>query len=184
VVFGDFVGRAGLTNAMATFNLKLPPPFDEAVKSMEREIMRFLMRSTGDREDAKDLFQETWLRAYRAYPTLQSEDGLRPWVFRIASNLCRNRVRDRMRRARVITNASANGNALTESASSSTRGGPDGMIHLKRSIARLPGKQGQALMMRKFAGLEYDEIGAALNCSVESARASVYQALKKLKADE
>ena len=35
---------------------------------MEREIMRFLMRSTGDREDAMDLFQETWLRAYRAYP--------------------------------------------------------------------------------------------------------------------
>ena len=61
---------------------------------MEREIMRFLMRSTGDREDAMDLFQETWLRAYRAYPTLQSEDGLRPWIYRIASNLCRNRARD------------------------------------------------------------------------------------------
>ncbi len=166
------------------YELRIPPPFDEAVRSMEREIMRFLMRSTGDREDAKDLFQETWLRAYRAYPSLQTEDGLRPWIFRIASNLCRNRVRDRMRRARVITNASANGAALGDSASSSTRGGPDAMLHLKRSIARLPGKQGQALMMRKFAGLEYAEIGAALNCSVESARASVYQALRKLKADE
>lgn len=164
------------------YELRIPPPFDEAVKSMEREIMRFLMRSTGDREDAKDLFQETWLRAYRAYPSLQTEDGLRPWIFRIASNLCRNRVRDRMRRARVITNAPANGAALGDSASSSIR--PDAMLHLKRSIARLPGKQGQALMMRKFAGLEYAEIGAALNCSVQSARASVYQALRKLKADE
>ena len=94
---------------MPTFSLKLPPPFEEAVKSMEREIMRFLMRSTGDREDAMDLFQETWLRAYRAYPTLQSEDGLRPWIYRIASNLCRNRARDRMRRGRVIANASADG---------------------------------------------------------------------------
>ena len=55
---------------------------------------------------------------------------------------------------------------------------------MKRSIARLPGKQGQALMMRKFAGLEYAEIGAALNCSAESARASVYQALKKLRIEE
>src|SRR5437667_11799320 len=62
------------------YELRIPPPFDQAVKSMEREIMRFLMRSTGDREDAKDLFQETWLHAYRAYPTLQSEDGLRPWI--------------------------------------------------------------------------------------------------------
>ena len=71
-----------------------------------------------------------------------------------------------------------------DSRSSSTRGGPEGALHLKRLIARLPGKQGQALMMRKFAGFEYAEIGTALNCSVESARASVYQALQKLKADE
>jgi DNA-directed RNA polymerase specialized sigma24 family protein len=49
---------------MATVEkLKLPPPFDDAVRSMEREIMRFLVRSTGDPEDAMDLFQETWLTA-------------------------------------------------------------------------------------------------------------------------
>ncbi len=148
---------------------------------MEREIMRFLMRSTGDREDAMDLFQETWLRAYRAYPTLQSEDGLRPWIFRIASNLCRNRARDRMRRGRVIASETADGAAPADNAPNRLDGGPEGALHLKRAIARLPGKQGQALMMRKFAGLEYAEIGTALNCSAESARASVYQAVKKLK---
>jgi RNA polymerase sigma-70 factor (ECF subfamily) len=169
---------------MPTFNLKLPPPFEEAVKSMEREIMRFLVRSTGDRDDAMDLFQETWLRAYRAYPTLQSEDGLRPWIYRIASNLCRNRARDRMRRGRVFSGESADGADLAQRASSHLNGGPEGALHLKRSIARLPGKQGQALMMRKFAGLEYAEIATALNCSAESARASVYQALKKLRLEE
>ena len=169
---------------MPTFNLKLPPPFEEAVKTMEREIMRFLVRSTGDRDDAMDLFQETWLRAYRAYPTLQSEDGLRPWIFRIASNLCRNRARDRMRRGRVISHESADIDSLEHRAAHQLNGGPEGALHLKRSIARLPGKQGQAVMMRKFAGLEYAEIGTALNCSAESARASVYQALKKLKLEE
>ena len=170
---------------MPTFTLKLPPPFEEAVKSMEREIMRFLVRSTGDREDAMDLFQETWLRAYRAYPTLRSEDGLRPWIYRIASNLCRNRARDRMRRGRVIASESAD-DAIADhpAAHHLNGGGPEGALHLKRSIARLPGKQGQALMMRKFAGLEYAEIGTALNCSAESARASVYQALKKLRLEE
>lgn len=159
----------------------IPPPFEAAVRSMEREIMRFLMRSTGDREDAMDLFQETWLRAYRAYPTLQSEDGLRPWIYRIASNLCRNRVRDRMRRGRVIASENQGGTAPADNAPNQLNGGPEGALHLKRAISRLPGKQGQALMMRKFAGLEYAEIGTALNCSAESARASVYQAVKKLK---
>jgi RNA polymerase sigma-70 factor, ECF subfamily len=185
-VVGEICRQLDVIEAMPTFNLKLPPPFEEAVRSMEREIMRFLMRSTGDRDDAMDLFQETWLRAYRAYPTLRSEDGLRPWVFRIASNLCRNRARDRMRRGRVISSESIED--ATPAANVRGRlnlnGGPEGALHLKRAIARLPGKQGQALMMRKFAGLEYAEIAEALDCSAESARASVYQALKKLRLDE
>jgi RNA polymerase sigma-70 factor (ECF subfamily) len=167
----------------AEAKLTLPPSFEEALSRHEREIMRFLLRTTRDQNDALDLFQETWLRAYRAYPKLDSEQGLRPWLYRIATNLCRNRARDNFRRARVISN----GDDPTESdyrhTSASTNGdGPEGVLHLRRAIAKLPNKQGQALVMRKFAGLEYEEIGAALECSADSARASVYQALKKLKA--
>src|SRR5208283_370245 len=80
----------------------LPPPFEETMQRHEREIMRFLLRTTRDREDSLDLFQETWLRAYRAYPKLDGADGIRPWLYRIATNLCLNRVRDRARRTRVI----------------------------------------------------------------------------------
>src|SRR6202008_2046095 len=92
----------------AKSKLNLPPPFDEAMHRHEREIMRFVLRATGNREDALDLFQETWLRAYRAYRQLDSADGLRPWLFRIASNLCLNRKRDRARRARVIADVELN----------------------------------------------------------------------------
>jgi RNA polymerase sigma-70 factor (ECF subfamily) len=162
--------------------LDLPPPFEEAVKGYEREIMRFLMRSTGDREDSLDLFQETWLRAYRSYPTLKSHDGLRPWLYRIAGNLCRNRARDRMRRLRVIAGESQDHRAAEVPAPWMARSSPDGVIHLKDIVARLPGKQGRALVMRKFGGFEYEEIATALGCSPESARAGVYQALKKLRA--
>ncbi|HLK87417.1 MAG TPA: RNA polymerase sigma factor [Candidatus Binataceae bacterium] len=169
----------------ASAKLALPPPFEEALGRHEREIMRFLLRMTRDQEDALDLFQETWLRAYRAYPQLDSEAGLRPWLYRIASNLCRNRARDNLRRARVI----GNGHDPTDgdhrpSAASAGSGDQADLLHLRRAIAKLPNKQGQALVMRKFAGLEYEEIGAALDCSPESARASVYQALKKLKATQ
>ena len=168
--------------------LALPPPFEEALSRHEREIMRFLLRMTRDQNDALDLFQETWLRAYRAYPQLDSEQGLRPWLYRIATNLCRNRERDNFRRARVISNDHdpTDSDRLRVSESGPTSGsacdGHVGVLHLRRAIAALPHKQGQALVMRKFAGLEYEEIGAALDCSADSARASVYQALKKLKA--
>jgi DNA-directed RNA polymerase specialized sigma24 family protein len=90
-----------------------------------------------------------------------------------------------MRRGRVISSESADADAIANRAPAHLNGAsPEGALALKRSIARLPGKQGQALMMRKFAGFEYAEIGAALDCSAESARASVSQALKKLRLEE
>jgi RNA polymerase sigma-70 factor, ECF subfamily len=169
--------------------LTLPPSFEEALRRHEHEIMRFLLRMTRDRNDALDLFQETWLRAYRAYPKLDSEQGVRPWLYRIATNLCRNRARDNLRRARVMSNGADPtdsdhhfASASDSASAAGSGGGPEGMLHLRRAIAGLPHKQGQALVMRKFAGLEYEEIGAELKCSADSARASVYQALKKLKA--
>ncbi len=161
--------------------LAMPPPFEEALRRHEREIMRFLTRMTGDREDALDLFQETWLRAYRAYAQLDSEDGLRPWLFRIASNLCRNRARDRARRSRVLTDS--DGASPHEPAVQvAVHLAPDGVVDLKRELRNLPARQGQAFVMRKIIGLDYAEISAALGCSEESARASLYQALRKLKA--
>ena len=160
----------------------MPPPFEEALHRHEGEIMRFLVRSTRDHDDALDLFQETWLRAYRAYPRLDSAAGLRPWLYRIATNLCLNRTRARVRRSRVIAETSEADEAQLALATASTNhASPEGVIHLRAAIEKLPRKQRAALIMRKFGGLEYDEIALALECSCESARAGVYQALKKLK---
>ncbi len=152
------------------------------MKSLERDVMRFLMRTTGDREDSLDLFQETWLRAYRAYTKLKSADGLRPWVFSIAANLCRNRARDRARRARVIASDGRDPVGAAELPAAAVHDSPEAAIGLRRALNALPGKQGRAFLMRKFAGFEYHEIATALGCSPESARASVYQALKKLRS--
>jgi len=148
----------------------------------EREIMRYILRMTRDREDALDLFQETWLRAYRAYPRLDSAAGLRPWLFRIATNLCLNHTRDHARRARVISGEEFEAGGRADRAG--TGGSPDGVIDLRAKIGKLPNKQRQALVMRKLGGLDYGEIAAALGCSEEAARAGVYLAMKKIKGAE
>jgi RNA polymerase sigma factor (sigma-70 family) len=162
----------------AKLKLKLPPPFDEAMHRHEREIMRFIVRAIGDRDDALDLFQETWLRAYRSYQHLDSADGLRPWLFRIATNLCLNRKRDRARRARVIADVE-----FSEEDAGGVAPMHDSALHLKSMLRRLPNKQRQALIMRKLGGLDYGEIASALECSEEAARAGVYLAMKKLRAE-
>jgi RNA polymerase sigma-70 factor (ECF subfamily) len=159
---------------------RLPPPFEEIIRRHEGEILRFIMRSTRDREDALDLFQETWLRAYRAYARIDGAEGIRPWLFRIATNLCLNRVRDRARHNGVVFD----GELAEAHERSAPHGARDTLIDLKSLIGRLPQKQRAAVMMRKFGGLEYPEIATALGCSLAAARADVYQAMKKIGAME
>jgi RNA polymerase sigma-70 factor (ECF subfamily) len=95
--------RTGVSISMAHEKLPLPLPFEEVIQRHERDIMRYLIRVSGDLDDAADLFQETWLRAYRAYPRLQPESNVRPWLYAIAPNLCRKRACDCTRRLRVIS---------------------------------------------------------------------------------
>jgi RNA polymerase sigma factor (sigma-70 family) len=164
--------------------LQLPPAFDEIVRRHEREILRYLLRISRDRDDALDLFQETWLRAYRAYPRLDPASQVRPWLYAIAINLCRNRARDGARRGRVIA-----AGGLDQSAANKVVNGNGALIEndgyaavrLRQSIARLPEKQREALRLRYFAGLNYQEIALAMECSEENARANVSQALKKFR---
>ncbi len=172
---------AGLLIDMGCERPQLPLPFEELMRRHEREIMRFLLRAVGDREDAADLFQETWLRAYRAYPRLAAGAGARPWLYAIAVNLCRNRARDGARRRRVIALP-----APEESDGKLNRsvGENDAYaaIALRQRIAALPARQREAFYLRYFAGFGYGEIGAALRCSAQAARANVSQAARKLKA--
>ena len=169
---------------MAQPKLRVPLPFEEIMQRHQREIMRYLLRLSGNREDAADLFQETWLRAYRAYPTLDPQGSVRPWLYTIASNLLRNRARDSARRARVVV---PDQNKLAAAGLIAKDNRPDhenegyAAVHLRELIAALPSKQQQALHLRYFAGLNYAEIANAIDCSEESARANVSQAMGKLK---
>jgi RNA polymerase sigma-70 factor (ECF subfamily) len=154
----------------------IPPPFDEAIKRHEVALMRLALRLTKDREEALDLFQETWLRAYRAYARLDSASGLKPWLFRIAINLSRSQRRDRIRRERFIVRieeSRTNNGSATENY--------EELRLLRRAIEMLPSKQKHCLKMRKFEGRSYADIAATMRCSEQSARANVHQALKKLK---
>jgi RNA polymerase sigma-70 factor (ECF subfamily) len=151
----------------------------------QREIMRYLVRVSGDREDAADLFQETWLRAYRAYPRLEAEREARPWLYAIATNLYRNRARDNARRARVVVPDREElpaADAIRTDHRFDHENEGYAAVHIRELISDLPTKQQQALHLRYFAGLGYTEIAVAMGCSEDSARANVSQAVKKLKA--
>lgn len=170
---------------MAREKLPLPLSFDAIMERHQREIMRYLLRVSGNRADAADLFQETWLRAYRAYPRLEPESDTRAWLYAIALNLSRNRARDGSRRARVIV--AEDGESPAAARSDRVRHALDdndgyAAVHLRELMSALPAKQREALHLRYFAGLDYAGIATAMDCSQQSARANVSQAMKKLKS--
>lgn len=163
-----------------------PLPFAEVITRHQRMIYGYLLRFTRNTHDAQDLFQETFLRAYRAYAALPTDADLRAWLMRIAVNLSKNYVRDRQRRTRVLVDEEQGHTPMHVGTNSSTT--EQTMITretahtLLATIDALPFRQRTALIQRQFEGLEYDAIAANLECSPESARAHVYQALRKLRA--
>ena len=166
---------------MARERLKLPAPFEQIMQRHEREIMRYLLRVSGHREDAADLFQETWLRAYRAYPRLEPTSDVQPWLYAIAVNLTRNRARDGARRARVIVAEHKENPATSSKAPAHAESDGFAALHLRELLSALPARQREAIHLRYFAGLDYAGIASVMGCSQDNARANVSQAMKKLK---
>jgi RNA polymerase sigma-70 factor (ECF subfamily) len=156
--------------------------FETMVATHHGEIYRYLLRATGRTSDADDLSQETFLRAYRAYRALPKEANTRAWLFAIATNLSKNHYRAVKRRRRAYEAVSA----WSEEADGAA--GPDGValgrevgMAVEQIVARLPAKQRLAFLLRKLHGLDYDAVGQSLSCSAETARAHVFQALRKIR---
>ena len=155
--------------------------FGAVVSAHHEEIFRYLRRAIGPAGDAEDLSQETFLRAYRAYATLPKDANVRAWLFSIATNLAKNHFRSETRRRRAYgevqggAQAATNTTQETELLSREASGLVDGIVQ------RLPFKQRLAFTQRKIHGLDYGAIGKNLGCSAESARAHVFQALRKIR---
>jgi len=154
------------------------PDFEELVEKHSGELCAYLWRLTGDEADAHDCLQDTFLRAFRAYDRLQDFSNLRAWLYKIATNTARTQyARDNRRQAEPLLDPIASGEkAVDLQVMEKTQ-----LAAVKHAVMELPVRQRAALMMRKYQELEYAEIAEALDCSEETARANVYQALKKLR---
>ena len=155
--------------------------FEALVEAHSGEIFAYVWRLLRDTADAEDCLQETFLRAYRAFSRVKAGSNYRAWLYKIATNTARTHARQRGRiSARTID---------LDPDLEADRSSPADRLEQRqlaeavtRAVAALPHQQRAALIMRQYQQLGYDEIAAALDCSEEAARANVYQALKKLRA--
>jgi len=156
--------------------------FEAFVLAHHGEIHRYLCRITAGMSEGEDLAQETFLRAYRAWAGLPPGTNHRAWIYTIATNAYRNHLRSQRRRriahatVRVTRRETDLDGPEAEAVGGQLRALTDS------AIRRLPLKQRLAFTMRKLEDLDYESIGRSLDCSAETARAHVFQALRKIRA--
>jgi RNA polymerase sigma-70 factor (ECF subfamily) len=156
--------------------------FESVVSAHHGEIFRYLQRVVGwAAGDADDLSQETFLRAYRAYGSLPGEANLRAWLFAIATNLAKNHFRSETRRRRAYGEMRASVRETVEAAPEAELVSRETGALVEGVVRRLPLKQRLAFTQRKIHGLDYEAIGRSLSCSAETARAHVFQAVRKIR---
>ena len=147
------------------------PPFPSFLEEHRTDVYRFLLGAVGP-HDADDCFQETFLSALRAYPTLRNADNLRGWILTIATRKALDHWRGRARRPMPVER-------VPERAAPEA---PDGDPALWRAVGDLPPMQRAAVVHRYVLDLPYAQVAEALGCSEEAARASAAEGRKKLRA--
>jgi RNA polymerase sigma factor (sigma-70 family) len=148
------------------------PPFQRLLDAHGRDVHRFLVATVG-RGDADDCYQETWLAALRAYPSLRDASNLRSWIFTVAHRKAIDHLRHRSRRAAD--------DVVPDEASAAAPDAPDDALWAL--VRSLPSKQRTALAMRFVVDAPYGEIATAMGTSEEAARRNVHEALKRLRTE-
>jgi RNA polymerase sigma factor (sigma-70 family) len=155
--------------------------FDDTLTRHGAEIYRYALHLTRNRPDADDLYQDTALKAFRAWDRLPCDANHRAWLYRIATNTFLSDKRKTSRLRSLDADATAD---FIPAASHDEDGRLDAgnlLSDVEAFIAALPPKQRAALVQRKYQEMDYSEIAAALGCSEEAARRSVHEALRKLR---
>ena len=172
--------RAG--DASALPGLALPiVTFDDLLDRHQAEIYRYALQLTRNRADADDLYQETLIKAYRAFDRLDGSANHRAWLYRIATNTFLSGKRKTKREDPLDETLEAvlPADPVDHVADFEAQ---DLLAEVRRFVEALPDKQRIALVLRKYHEMEYAEIAATLKCSEAAARANVHEALRKLRA--
>lgn len=160
--------------------------FEQLVTAYEKNVYNLALRMVGDPDDAADITQETFIKAYRAIGSFRGDSKFSSWLYRIASNVCLDFLRSRSRRAQVplsFENEDAEGEIELPDMSQN----PEevlmkklSMEAVRRGMEKLPPKQRQILVLRELCGLSYAELAQTLSVEEGTVKSRIFRARKRL----
>ena len=164
--------------------------FDFLLQKYRSPLVNFLYRMVRDRATAEDLAQDVFLRVYRARKEYIPSAKLTTWLFRIATNLALNSLRDNRHEKMAVSLDAPAGNEED----SAPRDLParemridqrllerDRVAFIQRAIARLPEKQRAAVLLHKYEEIDYTEIAKILDCTEAALKSLLFRAYENLR---
>jgi RNA polymerase sigma-70 factor, ECF subfamily len=153
--------------------------FDVLVERHRRPVYQLCYRFMGNHEDASDLSQEVFLRAYRGLAKFRGQSSIATWLYRIGVNACLNRVSAKAIPSEPIADREFV-DADAESPSDRVLRG-ERSAQVRAAIAELPPKQRAALILRTYHDMSHQEIADVVGGSVGAVKANIFHALASLK---
>jgi len=160
--------------------------FNQLVKRWERPIFALAYRTLGREEDARDVTQETFLRAFRALSGFKGDAKFSSWLYRIALNLCRDWMRKERRAPLVAVPEGVDVEDLAaERGPTETVEDLASRSEMAREVAKamqyLPEEQRHAIILKEYHGLTFQEIADLMKCPLSTVKTRVYQGLSTLR---
>jgi RNA polymerase sigma-70 factor (ECF subfamily) len=162
--------------------------FNELMLRWERPIYALAYRTIGREEDARDVCQETFLRAFRALPRFRGQAKFSSWLYRIALNLCRDWMR-RQRRTPVVQ-APEDVDLMDLAAAAEPSESIEDLVvrqetvrAIERAMAALPDEQRAAIILKEYHGLTFQEIADLVGCPLSTVKTRLYQGLVVLRRE-
>ena len=160
--------------------------FNQLILRWERPIYAFAYRVIGREEDARDVCQETFLRAFRSLKGFRGQAKFSSWLYQIAMNLCRDWIR-RQRRARTVQLAEG-----VDPAELAAEQGPVESIEdlvsrrelsavVEEAMTLLPEEQRTAIVLKEYHGMTFQEIADLQGCPLSTVKTRLYQGLSVLR---
>jgi RNA polymerase sigma-70 factor (ECF subfamily) len=162
--------------------------FNQLILRWERPIYALAYRTIGREEEARDVCQEAFLRAYRALPGFKGQAKFSSWLYRITLNLCRDWIRKQRRQPVSQIPEDAD---IDEMAAST---GPVESIEdlvarrelssvVEEAMAHLPEEQRTAIILKEYHGMTFQEIADLQGCPLSTVKTRLYQGLSVLRRE-
>ena len=161
--------------------------FEHLVHAYEKTVYNLALRTLGNREDAEDVTQEAFLKAYRSLDSFRGDSKFSVWLYRIVSNLCLDLQRSRQRKPTQSLTVEDDDGEIGELEISDEHFSPEKLLDRKltresvqRGLSALPDDARQILLLRELQGMSYEEIGQALDLEPGTVKSRIFRARKRL----